>query len=55
MPSILRRSEARLAELRPNLLRYYAMHPGAALRRMASTVRSGFVNCYITIAWQRCT
>jgi SAM-dependent methyltransferase len=55
MPSILRRSEARLAELRPNLLRYYAMHPGAALRRVASTVRSGFVNCYITIAWQRCT
>jgi SAM-dependent methyltransferase len=52
---ILRRSEARLAELRPNLLRYYAIHPGAALRRLASTMRSGFANCYITIAWQRCT
>jgi len=52
--SILRRSEARLAELRPNLLRYYATKPGAALRRLASTVRFGFVNCYITIAWQRC-
>lgn len=51
---ILRRSEARLAELRPNLLRYYATHPGAALRRLASTMRSGFANCYITIAWQRC-
>jgi len=52
---ILHRSEARLADLRPNLLRYYAMHPGAALHRLASTVRFGFVNCYITIAWQRCT
>ncbi len=51
---ILRRDEARLTELRPNLPRYYATHPGAALRRLASTVRSGFVNCYITIAWQRC-
>ena len=53
--STLKRGEARLAELRPNLPRYYAMHPGAALRRLASTVRFGFVNCYITIAWQRCT
>jgi len=52
---ILRRSEARLEELRPKLLRYYATHPGAALRRLASTVRYGFVNRYITIAWQRCT
>lgn len=53
--SMLRRGEARLAELRPRLLRYYATHPGAALHRMASTMRFGFVNCYITIAWQRCT
>jgi SAM-dependent methyltransferase len=53
LPGILSRSEKRLAEMRPNLLRYYATHPGAALRRVASTVRSGFVNCYITIAWQR--
>jgi SAM-dependent methyltransferase len=52
---ILRRSEARLEELRPKLLRYYATHPGAAFRRLASTVRYGFVNRYITIAWQRCT
>lgn len=51
----LRRRETRLAELRPNLLRYYALHPGAAFRRLVSTVRFGFVNCYITIAWQRCT
>ena len=53
--SMLRRREARLVELRPKLLRYYATKPGAALRRLASTVRFGFVNCYITIAWQRCT
>lgn len=55
MTAILRRREVRLAELRPKLPRYYAMHPGAALRRLASTVRFGLVNCYITIAWQRCT
>ena len=55
MTRTLRRGEARLAELRPNLLRYYALHPGAAFRRLASTVRLGFVNCYITIAWQRCS
>jgi 2-polyprenyl-3-methyl-5-hydroxy-6-metoxy-1,4-benzoquinol methylase len=53
--AMLRRSEVRLAELRPNLPRYYARHPGAALRRLTSTVRFGFANCYITIAWQRCT
>ena len=53
--SILRRSEARLAERRPHLLRYYAMNPRAALRRLASTIRFGLVNCYITIAWRRCT
>jgi SAM-dependent methyltransferase len=52
---ILRRSEARLAERRPHLLRYYAMNPAAALRRLASTIRFGLVNCYITIAWRRCT
>ena len=53
--STLRRGEVRLAELRPKLPRYYATHPGVALRRLASTVRFGFVNCYITIVWQRCT
>jgi hypothetical protein len=51
---MLRRGEVRLAELRPKLPRYYATHPGVALRRLASAVRFGFVNCYITIVWQRC-
>ena len=36
------------------MMRYYAMHPGAALRRLAPAVRSGSMNCYITIAWQQC-
>jgi SAM-dependent methyltransferase len=49
----LRRSEARMQELRPNLLRHYARHPGAALRRLAATLRFGFTNRYLTVAWQR--
>jgi SAM-dependent methyltransferase len=49
----LRRSEARMQELRPDLLGHYARHPGAALRRLAATLRFGFTNRYLTVAWQR--
>jgi len=55
MSRTLRRGEGRLTDLRPRLPHYYAMHPGAALRRLAYTMCFGFVNRYITIAWQRCT
>jgi len=39
--------------LRPNLLGYYLAHPGAALRRLTSTLRCGFASHYLTLAWQR--
>jgi len=51
--SILRRSEERLSEVRPNLIGYYASHPRALLKRMAATLRYGFNNHYLTTAWVR--
>jgi len=39
--------------LRPNLVGYYASHPGAAVRRAATILRCGFANHYLTVAWQR--
>jgi len=51
--SILRRSEDRLSEVRPNLLRYYAKHPRALLKRIAATLKYGFTNHYLTTAWVR--
>lgn len=51
--TVVRRREARLKQLRPNLPRYYATHPGALLRRLWSTLRHGFTNRYLTIAWRR--
>jgi SAM-dependent methyltransferase len=51
--AILRRREARTADLRPNLLAYYARHPRAAIKRAVATARYGFSNRYVTIAWRR--
>ena len=50
--SVLRRGEARMGDLRAGLPRYYASHPGALLRRVASTLRHGFSNHYLTVAWR---
>ena len=50
--SVLTRSEARMAHVRPDLARWYAAHPGALLRRLAATLRYGFANRYLTVAWQ---
>ncbi len=50
--AVLTRSEARLENMRRNLPAWYLRHPGALLRRMASTLRHGFVNRYLTIAWR---
>ncbi len=48
----LGRTEQRMADLRPDLLRYYLHHPRAALRRAAATLRFGFTNRYLTVAWR---
>ena len=50
---VLHRREQRLARLRPNLPQWYARHPGALLRRLASTVRHGLANKYLTLVWQK--
>jgi 2-polyprenyl-3-methyl-5-hydroxy-6-metoxy-1,4-benzoquinol methylase len=51
--AVLRRSEARMSDLRPHLLAYYARHPGSALRRLWSTLRHGLSNHYLTLASRR--
>ena len=50
--AVLHRQEARLRDVRPNLPSYYAGHPGALLRRIASTLRHGLANHYLTLTWQ---
>lgn len=49
--AVVSRSERRTRDLRPSLLRYYLQHPGAAWRRLAATLRYGFTNHYLTVAW----
>jgi len=41
------------AKLRPNLPGYYATHPGALARRIATTLRHGLANHYLTVCWER--
>jgi SAM-dependent methyltransferase len=50
---VLTRKEKRLADLRPSLMRYYAAHPSAAIKRAWSTVVDGFNNRYITVVWEK--
>jgi len=50
--AVLRRREVRMGELRRNLPAWYARHPLALARRLGATLRYGFCNRYITIAWQ---
>ena len=40
------------AKLRPNLPGYYLSHPGALGKRIATTLRHGFANHYLTIVWE---
>jgi SAM-dependent methyltransferase len=49
---MLRRQEQRAADLRPGLITWYARHPGSLMRRLGSTLRHGFVNRYVTMAWR---
>ncbi|MFL6727942.1 MAG: class I SAM-dependent methyltransferase [Sphingomicrobium sp.] len=50
---IATRSETRLADMRRNLVGYYATHPLAAIKRAHSTVVDGFCNKYLACAWRR--
>jgi SAM-dependent methyltransferase len=51
--TVVTRSERRTRDLRSNLLAYYLRHPSAAWKRLISTMRYGFANHYLTVAWQR--
>lgn len=51
--AVLGRTERRTRDLRPSLVRYYLHHPGAAIRRVIATMRYGFTNRYLTVAWRR--
>ena len=51
--SVLKKGEARLHSLRPNLMAYYISHPLEALKRLGATVRYGFNNHYLTVAYRK--
>jgi 2-polyprenyl-3-methyl-5-hydroxy-6-metoxy-1,4-benzoquinol methylase len=42
-------------KLRANLPGYYLAHPGALGKRIATTLRHGLANHYLTIAWEKAT
>ena len=50
--AVVLRRERRSQDLRRGLVGYYARHPGAAFRRLASLVRDGFANRYLTVVWR---
>ncbi|MEO5800458.1 MAG: class I SAM-dependent methyltransferase [Gemmatimonadales bacterium] len=50
---IVTRQEERVQDMRQGLLKYYAAHPGAAIRRVLATLRYGFTNRYLTVAWAK--
>lgn len=50
--SVLRRGERRMRDLRDSLPSYYLAHPGAFTRRILATLRFGFSNRYLTVAWR---
>jgi SAM-dependent methyltransferase len=43
----------RREQLRANLPAWYLAHPHALLRRIGATLRHGFANHYLTLAWER--
>lgn len=53
--SVLARSEPRLQGMRRNLAAWYLAHPDSLVRRVAATLRHGFKNRYLTIAWRAAT
>lgn len=49
---VLARSERRMRDLRASLPHYYLAHPGSLVRRILATLRFGFSNRYLTVAWR---
>ncbi len=46
-------NEARLDDMRKNLIGYYLSHPKAVYSRIRSTLVDGFCNKYLTVVWQK--
>ena len=51
--AVLKRSEHRMQSLRRNLALFYLSHPYHLALRVASVLRCGHVNRYLTVAWKR--
>jgi hypothetical protein len=51
--AVATRSETRMQSMRRNLPAYYLTHPGSFVRRVASVVKDGFVNRYLTVVATR--
>ncbi len=49
--SVLSRADSRSKNVRANLPGYYLRNPASLLKRLASTLRYGLANHYITVAW----
>ncbi len=52
LKSVLTREDSRTKNVRENLPAYYLRHPGSLAKRIVSTLRHGFANHYITVAWR---
>jgi 2-polyprenyl-3-methyl-5-hydroxy-6-metoxy-1,4-benzoquinol methylase len=50
---VLKREEARMQDMRSNLVTYYIRHPWALAKRLWATSRYGFCNRYLTVAWEK--
>jgi hypothetical protein len=51
--AILSRREKRSSDIRRNITAYYLANPGRLCARVYSTLRYGFKNRYLTIAWRK--
>ncbi len=50
--SVMSGEDSRSKNVRPNLALYYLQHPSALVKRLVSTLRFGFTNRYVTVAWR---
>ena len=51
--AVQNKSEARMKDLRSNLVGYYLTHPHSAIKRIWATARYGFTNRYLTLVCQK--
>ena len=49
---VLTRKETRAQGMRRSMMKYYLSHPGGFFKRIATTLKNGFANHYLTAAWR---